>query len=207
MEEELKVVPMSLMVIGEHHIGKSCLISQVLEGGYKESVHSTLVNGVDFDIKRFLWDRRIVNLTTFEVWNNGYSNKTIDTFCKTRHPPLCFICYDCKTMKHFDNVGNCFSLVNKHFTLNQIHLVGLRYDTIEGDIHISPLIGAQKAAELNIAFHLTSAKTREGISDIVTLFHRAREDVVDKFDSSTIAKNKENVIKMKTQARNVCMLN
>ena len=168
------------IIIGDPSVGKSCILNQFLNGAFTEDYDITV--GVEFGAKTIdIGDRKV----KLQIWDTaGQDSFKSITRAYYRGAASALICYDITCRESFENLQGwleeCKTNGNPEMTLV---LVGNKID-MGDNREVSTEEGKAFAAENNMIFFETSAKTSERVGELFmqssgTIYEKIKSGVID----------------------------
>ena len=155
-----------LLLIGDSGVGKSCLLLRFAENSFTTSFITTI--GIDFKIKKMRIRDANVKL---QIWDTaGQERFRTITSAYYRGAMGIVLVYDVTDANSFKNIRNWMKNIEQHASTSVVKgLVGNKSDVSERVI--SKEQGEALAREYGIPlFRETSAKTGQGVEDMLTSF-------------------------------------
>mmetsp|Transcript_18480 Transcript_18480/g.29108 ORF Transcript_18480/g.29108 Transcript_18480/m.29108 type:complete len:210 (+) Transcript_18480:135-764(+) len=151
-----------LLLIGDSSVGKSCLLLRYCEDFFQSARISTI--GVDFKIKSLQIDGKKIKL---QIWDTaGQERFRTMTTAYYRGADGILLIYDVANRDSFENVSRWIEQIDQHAG-TQCHraLVANKSDLAPAQWAVSEAEGKELAAQFNIPFFMTSAKTNNGVQN------------------------------------------
>ena len=157
--EEENVTPFKVLFIGDAGVGKTQIISRILNNQFYEGYVPTI--GVDFMPKNITFRGTNIKL---QMWDTAGQEKykTLITHY-FRNSSIVFLIYDVSMKSSFNNIPNWITLI-RSIENNTLVLCGNKIDLAEREVKKEE--GEALAQKEGIAFFEVSAKTGEGIKDM-----------------------------------------
>ena len=163
----------SIILIGESTVGKSSIIRRYTKGTFDSEFFTTL--GTDLLNKSININGRIISA---QIWDTAGQERfmTITKNFYQRADGI-ILAYDITQKKSFDKLKKWIENINNNASKDAIIcLVANKIDKTD-DIKIKTEEGKAKAAEFNMNYYETSAKTGEGIDQ---LFEETIKNIVER---------------------------
>ena len=191
-EVENKVV-----LVGETSVGKTCIITQLIYGKFKEFIESSLTAQYcqknfefpgDKSIKLDIWDT--AGQERFRSLNRiFYSNAK-----------AAILVYDITNQKSFDEIKNYwYGQIKENCSKNIIIAIAANKPDLYEDREVSNEIGEEFANSINAIFSSISAKSDSGIKD---LFENIAKRMLN--NNLNLKANKTIIIKNKKKKNSKC---
>uniref|UniRef100_A0A7S4NNU2 Ras-related protein Rab-24 n=1 Tax=Paramoeba aestuarina TaxID=180227 RepID=A0A7S4NNU2_9EUKA len=168
-------VDMKVVLLGQHDVGKTCLVERYLHGKFKENVTATV--GAAFGAKKV-----VVSGTplTLGIWDTAGAER-YESMSRIyyRAAKAAVICYDLTNPQSFDKVKFWAEELLKNEEGCAIYIVGTKVDLFEqqeGEGVKKELV-KEYAEEMGAQTCQTSAKTGAGVDE---LFMKIAEDFTQK---------------------------
>ena len=142
-----------LILLGDHGVGKTSIISKYLRGEFPKEYEKT-IGTKKFEIKRETKNIAIYD-SYAEITKSPYGINLL-TICDG-----IFVLYDSTKKESFENIDNWINFIKKNNKTSPIILIGNKSDL---EREIGEEEGRKKAEELNIDFYETSALTGENVN-------------------------------------------
>ena len=144
-----------LILLGDHEVGKTSIISKYLRGEFPKEYEKTF--GINnFEIKEET-KKIVIYDSSAEITESSYGIKCL-TICDG-----IFVLYDSTKRESFENIDNWINYIKKSNKTSPIILIGNKSDLKR---EIGEEEGRKKAEELEIDFYETSALTGENVNKV-----------------------------------------
>ncbi len=149
----------SVIVLGNSHVGKTSLILRYTEDRFMPTFYSTL--GIDFKMKTIDSGANKIKL---QIWDTG-GQERFRTMTRNYYEKAMgvVLVYDCTDAKSFHEVHNWLKQIENHVK-HQVVTILVAAKKDRSDIAVNPALGRELAADYKIEFFETSAKTGENIN-------------------------------------------
>lgn len=173
-----------LLVIGDTHVGKSCILLRFADDKYTDDFISTI--GVDFKVKTIELDNKIIKL---QIWDTaGQCRFRAITSSYYRGANGIIIVYDITNLDSFNNIKQWIYEIDRFGSKNIIKiLIGNKLDLNNKRI-VTTEMGKELASSLNIKFFETSAKIDKKIDDV---FIYISKEILNKYKKEINLSKKE----------------
>ena len=149
-----------LLTIGDSGVGKTCLIQQYSSGEFSPMFITTI--GIDYKLKTVEVNGEPVRLQIWDTAGQERFRTLTASYFKGAHGIL--MVYDVSDRKSFGSVNTWMNMIQQQTETEQVAiiLVGNKCDI---DHDVTPEEGKRLAEKYDIPFHLTSAKTNQGVDE------------------------------------------
>lgn len=168
-------IVLKLLLIGDHNVGKSKLVSRYRHNKWDEDAGYTM--GVDLEIKTLIIDNCKVRLQLWDISGVDRQDKCIAPYYKVAHAVI--LTYDITNRQSFDRIYPHWNdLVDKRVRYKMVHklLIGTKLDAVEYenvDEIVSTKEGQELAMKLNaVGFVEVSAKLGVNVNNAFNDFVR-----------------------------------
>eukprot|EP00826_Nyctotherus_ovalis_P001968 TRINITY_DN10372_c0_g1_i2.p1 TRINITY_DN10372_c0_g1~~TRINITY_DN10372_c0_g1_i2.p1 ORF type:complete len:223 (-),score=61.69 TRINITY_DN10372_c0_g1_i2:166-834(-) len=175
MKRPAKIRDISAIVLGNSHVGKTCLILRYTDNRFNSSFASTL--GVDFRDKKITVEETPVR---FKIWDTS-GQERFQTITKGYYEKTMavILVYDCTNRRSYKEIKNWMMQIENHARKDVVKvLVAAKCD--EDARLITREEGEEMAKEYDVAYFETSAKTGMNVDKVFT--HVANEVCRKKLD-------------------------
>ena len=167
---------LKLLLIGDHNVGKSKLVSRYRHNKWDEDAGYTM--GVDLELKTLKIDNSKIRLQLWDISGVDRQDKCIAPYYKVAHAVI--MTYDITNRESFQRIDTHWNeLVDKRVRYKMVHklLVGTKLDEIEyienKDEIVSTKEGQELAVKLNaVGFVEVSAKLGINVNNAFNDFVR-----------------------------------
>lgn len=151
-----------ILTVGESGVGKTSLLLQYVESTFGESLLSTV--GIDFKCKTVEVDQKKVRLQIWDTAGQERFHSMASWYFRDANGLV--LVYDITHIRSFERVSGWVDNVRKSAPADvEIFLVGNKADKQYKRV-VSHEKGAELAANYNITFFETSAKTGENVNNV-----------------------------------------
>ncbi|CAF1121255.1 unnamed protein product [Adineta steineri] len=158
-----------IIVIGDSHVGKTCLTYRFCSGKFPEKTEATI--GVDFREKTLEIDNEIFKL---QIWDTAgqerFRRSMINHYYRNVHA-IVYV-YDVTNLASFENLPGWINECDKHVLDQNLPrvLVGNKCDVSPDDIVVPNAVAQRFADAHNIPLFETSAKADEHQDHVNSIF-------------------------------------
>ena len=169
-------VEIKVILVGESHVGKTCIVQRAISGVFNENTTSTL--GAAYASKHVTCGDHQANL---QIWDTAgqerYRGMTPMYF---RGANIALVVFALDSLESFQSLDDWFDSIesNSSDPINYF-LVGNKNDL--EDIKVSPELIKEKADKYNAIYREVSAKTGDGIEELFA-------DIPKVYFENTVAK-------------------
>jgi len=169
-----------LLLIGDSGVGKTCVLFRFSDDAFNSTFISTI--GIDFKIRTIELDDKKIKL---QIWDTaGQERFRTITTAYYRGAMGILLLYDITNEKSFDNIKTWIHNIEQHASEDvEKMILGNKCDMEEKRV-ISMEQGQKLAAEHDVAFMETSAKSNINVEEAFTQIARA---IKKKMDQKTVS--------------------
>jgi Ras-related protein Rab-8A len=156
------MVHIKILTIGDSGVGKTCLLLKYSSGQFSPMFITTI--GIDYKLKTIDVNGEEVRLQLWDTAGQERFRTLTASYFKGAHGIL--MVYDISDRKSFESVSTWMTMIKQQADTNiSLVLVGNKCDVDDDQIKVKPEEGQELASSFGIPFHLTSAKTNEGVDE------------------------------------------
>ncbi|CAH8599676.1 unnamed protein product [Schistosoma turkestanicum] len=171
VNSEYSVIKSKCVFLGEHGVGKTCIILRFMHDTYDPAYHATI--GIDFVSKTLCFNEKSVRLQLWDTAGQERFRSLIPSYIKDSS--VAIVVYDVTNRESFTKADEWIKEIRSERSSNTlIFLVGNKVD-LEDERVITTEEAAEKAEKENLFFIETSAKTD---FQIKKLFDEVVEEIV-----------------------------
>ena len=157
------MVSIKLLTIGDSGVGKTCLLLKYASGQFSPMFITTI--GIDYKLKTIQVEGH--GEVRMQIWDTAGQERfrtLTASYFQGAHGIL--MVYDVSDRKSFESVSTWMDMIDKQADTGVAKiLVGNKCDLSEEEIQVKREEGQAMADKYNIPFHLTSAKTNDGVDE------------------------------------------
>ncbi|KAL7720920.1 Rab family GTPase [Entamoeba marina] len=156
------VIPLTVILVGQSGVGKTCLANQLVNNCFDESTEST--SGTDLFRYKMDFDEYIVDLTLKDTCGQEQYRSLVGQFY--RETQGAFIVYDITSRNSFEIVQDWITDVSSYCPQGvKVMIIGNKIDLEMDAREVSYDEGEEYAKERGYAFFETSAKMNVKVED------------------------------------------
>ncbi|CAH8874017.1 unnamed protein product [Trichobilharzia szidati] len=168
---EYSVIKSKCVFVGEHGVGKTCIILRFMHDTFDPTYHATI--GIDFVSKTLCFNEKSVRLQLWDTAGQERFRSLIPSYIKDSS--VAIVVYDVTSRESFMKASDWIKEIRaERSSKTLIFLVGNKVDLVDERV-ISTEEAAEKAEKEHLFFVETSAKTD---FQIKKLFDEVVEEIV-----------------------------
>ena len=182
------------VLIGEISVGKTCIITQLIDGKFKEFMESTL--SAQFCRKNFEFPGN--KFITLDIWDTAGQEKfrSLNKIFYSNAKAVVLV-YDITNQKSFDEIKNYwYGQIKQNCEKDVIIAIAANKSDLSEERKVPDEEGEEFANSIHAIFSSTSAKNNSGIKDLFeTIAKKMLEpNFIFNTNKATIIKKKKNII-------------